>query len=167
MKHSAKTAFCGMAVALQLVILYIATMLKLNTIALMVVVSCIEILAVLRCGKTYAGAAFVATAILAWLLVPDKSLAVMYTVFFGWYGIVKSFAERGKSRILEWVIKIVVVNAAFFIGWYVLTAVLNLPAGKLHLWVIWTLGQIAFVAYDLFLSFAIGFYHRKVWKGNM
>ena len=54
---------------------------------------------------------FIATSILALLIIPSKTAVLFYALFFGNYPIIKSLAEQAKTRTVEWIIKLIIANA--------------------------------------------------------
>jgi hypothetical protein len=88
----------------------------------------------------------------------------LYALFFGYYPIVKSLAERVKrgTAILAWAIKLAVFNAAVTAVYYILTfAVFGL---QFHTILIYLAGNAAFALFDIGLSKLIGFYVARISK---
>ena len=122
--------------------------------------------AVMEGGYAYGILCFGAAAILGLLLFPAVPGTIFYAAFFGAYPLAKSFAERRQGRILAWAIKL----AAFFIALtFLLTVLGDFVLGAIPFaggsWpLIYGLGALAFVVYDMGFSKLIGFYLARVYK---
>ena len=93
------------------------------------------------------------------LLLPDKGVALMYLCFLGLYPTVKSRMENVKSRVVEWVGKFAFLNLALSICWFVFHS-LFLPALPQWIgektWLVYLVGNVVFLIYDIGLSRLIG-----------
>ncbi len=100
-----------MFTALGVAILYMGCFIEVMELTVAAVAAVLILLAVIEMGKRNATLIWLATSILALLLLPTKFIALEYALFIGVYPLIKAFAER-FSKILSWVIKIVFVNLA-------------------------------------------------------
>ena len=99
------------------------------------------------------------------LLLPQKQVAVLY-LLLGHYPVVKSLLEGLKSRVLEWVLKILVFYALLF-GLYfglreLFAELFTPPFGILALFFV--AAGAAFVAFDLAFSQLIVLYEQRILK---
>ncbi|MCL2588877.1 MAG: hypothetical protein FWD84_05655, partial [Oscillospiraceae bacterium] len=118
-------------------------------------------------GLKYGIFCFLTTAALGLLLATGIG-AILYLTLFGIYPLVKSIAERQRSQILGWVIKLLVFLLA--LSYYIFVWV-ELLLGVMPLidqaWpVIYAAGVAAFVVYDIGLSKLIGFYLARIYKNR-
>ena len=108
---------------------------------------------------------FGATLAFGFLMLNNKALIMPYLVFFGYYGILKSFIERMHTKAWPYIIKFLFFNGALF-AMYSLNQELVLsfaPPMSAYLFVI--LFNLIFLAYDfLFMLFKL-FYRRKINRG--
>lgn len=105
-----------------------------------------------------------ATALLALLLLPGTPLSALpYVLVLGLYGLVKSLAEAGHNRIVEWVWKLLYFNATMAV-YYLLIVTLLIPdiVWPVALWLLVLLAEAAFVAGDVIYSIAINFYEKRL-----
>lgn len=103
--------------------------------------------------------------VLAFLLLPDKFCAMLFAVLFGIYPVVKSAAERLKNRPGSWVVKLVAFNAALTVLVFIMGGLLTASLPSLlgdRLWLLYPLGSVVFVIYDLGLTKLIGAYLTRV-----
>lgn len=152
--------------ALGVVMLYLGSMVEVLDISMAVIASLICVFAVIEYGKGYPWLIFFVTAILSLLLLPSKTPAVMYAVFFGFYPIIKEKLER-LPRVLSWVLKEIIFNVAFVIMavlvMFVFTVgevVIDLP----YIIGIVFLGELTFVLYDIAMTRLISLYIFKLRK---
>ncbi len=164
MKNTKKLSFAAIIAALAVVILYIAAVLPSAKLALSAVAGIFIAAVLIECGWISALCSFAAASVIALLLLPQRFPAVMFLLFFGYYPLVKSLAEKRKSRVAEWLIKLAVFNIAaaalgtglisgFFTG-------LELPS--VPLWLIWLAANAVFVVFDFGFSALIAFYLRAI-----
>jgi len=106
---------------------------------------------------------YVVCSALGMLLLPDKSAPLLYAMFFGYYPIVKSLIERIKPSVLQWVLKLFVLNAALTIIWFFLRALVFAFGGQAPGTLLIYAGcNIVFILFDYGLSKAIGYYITNV-----
>ena len=130
------------------------------------------VLIVLNIGWGSAFAVYFITAVLSFLLVTDKEAALYYTVFLGYYPIIKGFIERIASKPLQYIVKLALFNTcmigAFFIG----MAVLSIPRESFTMfgvylpWVFLVAGNFVFVIYDLCVTRLVTLYLLK-WHNKL
>ena len=165
MKQKTKQiALGGILTALSVAILWLGSMLPGYDIPIAAIAGLIPAAAVVRGGIGSGLAVYGASSLLALVLLPQKILALWYLVIFGYYGVVKSLAERLPGRVLEWVVKALAYTAAFLTlhllfadAFAALTTLL--PLGILPVYLI---GLAVFCIYDIGFSRLIGLYLRRV-----
>ena len=116
-KNARKTrvmALSSLFVALSVVILYLGCFLEVVDLTVAAVASLLVLLSVIEMGKGTATMIWIATSILASLLLPNKFIAIEYACLMGVYPLVKAFAER-LPLVISWVIKLLFVNIALAI----------------------------------------------------
>ena len=99
-----RLTFSASMTALGVILLLLGSMLPGMRVACAAVAGVVVSLVVIRCGLLYALLSVVATAVLSFLLVPAKELALLYAVFFGPYALVKNLIERLHRLPLEWIV---------------------------------------------------------------
>ncbi len=86
-------------------------------------------------------------------------------MFFGYYPIIKSLAERVRPVILNWVIKLAVFEAAFSVIWFLFKSLIfDSRYLETHIIVIYLAGTAAFIVFDIGLTRLIGFYIHRISK---
>ena len=118
----------------------------------------------LSCPGSWAWGCFAVTAALALLLLPDKTLALLYALLPGYYPIVKLRLERRKGRGIRWGLKLGVFHAAALAVWLLARSYAPLSAllTGMSLWLIWAGALAAFLVYDYVLGQIILYYLRNI-----
>ena len=107
-------------------------------------------------GKKWALGVFFVTSIISAILLTDKEVALNYTLFFGYYPLLKPIYEK-LPRIISWLLKAVTFNAAIVIIGVIVTFVFELPFldedfGGFTIPVFIVLFNLVFVMYDIMFS---------------
>lgn len=154
-------SFIAICSALSLVMLYAVSVMPTIRIALCAAVSLVTAVTVIRCGKKAGAIQFVVSAILAFLLLPEKGVAVVYALFVGHYAVCKSVIEGLNRLWLEWVLKITLFNICAAAGYFLMTwlTAVELPVALPILFVI---GNIVFIIYDIALTVLIDFIVKRI-----
>ena len=163
-RKTKRIALGGVLSALSVAILWLGSLLPGYVIPAAAVAGLVPAAAVLT-GSLCAGLAVYGTSgLLALLLLPQKSAAIWYLVFFGHYGVVKSLAEQLKSRAAEWGVKWLTYTAAFLILYFLLHGAFTALTDLIPLSIsgVYGICLAAFVLYDLGFSRLIGLYLRRV-----
>ena len=106
------------------------------------------------------------------MLWAEKESMVLYVLFFGYYPLIKALTESIRNRVAEWVIKLVVFNAAV-IAVYAALKALGLPLDDFYIpginlslqtvmWLFLLAGNVVFVLYDIALTRALPFYFSRI-----
>lgn len=158
-----KIVVAGVLAALSVIILYLGCAIEVLDLTMSAIVSLLVVVIVIEMGYKYAWMTYIATAILSILLLPQKSPAIFYACFMGFYPIIKSYLERINSALARWVIKLVVGNAALALMFILMSLFLpdEFEGGWLML-VTYLLGIIAFLTYDVALSKLITLYFVRI-----
>ena len=152
--------------ALSVVLLYLGSLIEILDISMAVTASLTCIIAVIEYGKSAPWAIYGVTSVLSIILLPNKTPAVLYAAFFGFYPILKEKFEK-LSKPVSWILKEVVFNiclvimtvAVYFIstsGGDILSKSLPLLAATA------ILAEVVFVLYDIALTRVISFYIVKL-----
>ena len=121
-----------------------------------------------ECGAKVAVVSYVSVSLLSLILSPDKESALIFLSFVGYYPILNKYIDRLKSRLLRWVIRFALFNAAMVASYFVLSK-LFLAAelddfGKYTVPVLLGLGNLTLVFYDLMLRSVEVLYVRNLRK---
>lgn len=161
-RQTKKLALSAMFTALGVAILYMGCFIEVMELTVAAVAAILILLAVIEMGKKAATLIWLATSILAVLLLPTKFIALEYAFFIGSYPLIKALAER-FSLVASWVIKIVFVNLALglliVLGHYVFGYPLE------SLWMIiatFLLASVTGVIFDIALTRLVTLYLERL-----
>ena len=76
---------CAMLSALGVVVLYLGSFIEVLDASMSVIASLMTVIVVIEFGRSASWSIYAVTAVLSLLLLPNKSPAVMYAAFFGFY----------------------------------------------------------------------------------
>lgn len=153
MKNTGKTAVSAMLCALAAVIMYAGSLFGKIDIAVAVIASVCVSLALVKFGYFRAFAVYGVSAFLALLLCPVKTVPVMFAAFFGYYPVLKMYAETKFSKVFSYVIKYVSLNVSL-----VLLVAMALRFAKIHALVIaavFAASNILLPVYDIAYGMAV------------
>lgn len=162
-----KIAVCGVMSALELVILYLSGVFQAFDLSLAAFTVIFSVLVLIEYGKKPAWAIYGAVSVLALIIVPQKFTAVCYLLFFGCYPVIKAYLEKPK-KLLSWILKLLVFNAAFMLIYFVsikFVLVEEIAAvGSTFFFITLGLGNVAFILFDYVLTLIITLYIFKLRK---
>ncbi len=160
-----KLAICGMLSALGVIFLYVGSLIEVLDISAAVLASVLCIIAVIEYGGAAPFMIYGVTAILALLLLPNKTPAAFYTVFFGFYPIIKEKLEKLKKPIC-WLLKELIFNICLavivIIGIYLLGLQNNTLINPITVGAAFLVCEAVFILYDIALTRLITFYIIKL-----
>lgn len=151
----------GISIALSLVILYLSTIISINTIAILTVASSIIPITIIKSDIKTSILVYIITSILSFFFLPIN-YSLLYILLFGIYGIAKYFIEKLNKLPLEIVLKLVFFNIMLGIGYLLMDSLLNMINLKLSLWILLIIAQFAFLIYDYALTVIISFYLQRL-----
>ena len=152
--------------ALGVVLLYIGSIVEVLDLSAAVLASLACIIAVIEYGKGAPWAVYGVTSVLALILLPVKTPAAFYAIFFGFYPILKEKIER-RPRLVRWVIKEAIFNVCLVVMGFALyflstTGDNLLLENPLLIAATVVMAELAFVLYDIALTRVITFYIIKL-----
>ena len=162
--RSRPLARSSLAVAGGVVMLYLAAIVPSGRLALLCAASVWAAFIRMSCSVRWAVGCFAVTAAAAFLLLPAKSMAILYAAFFGYYPLIRLETERIKSKAFRWGVRFLLFNAVLILLYYLAETLftelpLQLTGSPLLLLLI---GNAAFLAYDFALQQLILYYIRTM-----
>ena len=174
--QSGRMALCGVLAALTVAILLAGTALGIGTYAAPMLASFLLIPALVEYGPCTALTQYVASAVLAVLLVPDPELSLFYALVLGPYPVEKMLLDRILPAVLRWAAKVAVFNGSaavmYALLWLVfLPGMTDLMSGTAALTVAFVLlCNLAFVMCDRAVAALTLVYRlrlRRYWKKRL
>lgn len=160
-----KVAYPAVLGALAVILVYLASLAPTGRWGIVALAGLLPAAAVVSVGLKAGFLCWAGASLLVLLLVPDKFCALLFTVLFGLYPMVKSMAEKPRKRFVEYLVKLGFFNMVFT-GLYLgmmgaLLASLPGPLGG-SLWALYPAANIVFVLYDYGFSKLIAVYIGRV-----
>jgi len=162
-----KIAFGGIVSAAAVVIMFLGSVIPFATISVPAIASVCVLLFVAEFGKASALGVYFVTAVLSFLVAPDKEMALLFFCFFGFYPVVKSVIEQKFHKgILGWVIKFLIFNLCIVSLYIVITKIFVIPAVQAEFremtrWFVaglLALSNITFFVFDIALTRLVSAY---------
>lgn len=162
--RSGRTALGGVLAAVSLALLWVAGMAPSGRLGLTALAGLGPVVAVLTAGRAAGYLCWAASGTLGLLLTPDKGIAALYLAFFGLYPVVKARLESMDRRWAEWTLKLVYFNGVLtgFVALFQQLIFPVLPNWMTGQPVLYGLGNLAFVLYDVGLSRLIALLLRRL-----
>ncbi len=114
-KVSYKVSLGGIVSALCLVLMFLTAVFPPLNITLPLFAGMLMTVVAIEVSPSWAWVTYATVAILSFFITPDKEAAIFFTIFFGFYPILKDTLEKIKFKILKWLLKFVVFNIAIVI----------------------------------------------------
>lgn len=172
MKNSFKLAFGGVATALALVFMLITPILPIALYSCAVLSGLCVALACEEIGIRLGCCVYAAVSFLSLLLIPDKEPVIIFMLLFGIYPVLNAILDKSRNKLLtkrfiRTVIKLIFINAACVVYFFMTVYILGVPKesfniGDVYLpWVFLLFGNIICIMYDIALIRFIVLYKLK------
>lgn len=150
--------------ALALVLLYLGTMVPTGTWGIAAVAGIMPVFAVLSSGLASGFLCWAGVTLLAFLLLPDKFLALLFGALFGLYPVLKGVIERLRKLPMEYPLKLAFFNASLTVIFLTMKAsvLASLPTALSVVWILYLVGNVVFLVYDFGLSRLISFFMARL-----
>ncbi len=145
-----------------LAILWMACLFPTGKPGITAVAGLFPMIGVLAAGRSVGYLCWAAAAVLAFLLLPDKGVALLFALFLGVYPVVKERMEAIRSLPLEWVLKLFYFNLAFTLFLYVFSQLFLPMLPKWPGGILYGAGNAVFVCYDIGLTRLIGLLRARL-----
>ena len=116
MKPSYKIALGAVFMALSAIFMMATSVIPIASFAFPAIAGALLIVINVELGRKWALLVYVGVSLLSLFLSSDHTAVVSFIVFFGYYPIVKGIIEKCRKPVLEWVLKMLLFNAAIAVG---------------------------------------------------
>lgn len=159
-----RLARASVAAAFSVAALYLGSLIPTARLAVVCLASLGVVFVRMSCPGRWGLLCFFVSALAALLLLPDKTVAILFAAFFGYYPLLKLAAERIGNAAVRWGVKLLAFNAAAgLVYWFYRALFLSLvPRFSAVPALLFVLGNAAFLAYDYALSQLILYYLRNI-----
>ncbi|MDY4813789.1 MAG: hypothetical protein SO152_08080 [Ruminococcus sp.] len=165
-----KVAVGGVFSAIALVLMMLTGVFPFGTYAFPVIAGVMLIVIYLEFGFRWSMLVYGVISIMSVLFVSDKEAALFFLLLFGYYPVVKSFIERIKSKIVQYIIKLAIFNTAAVSVYFLMLFVFGMPADSFELFgvniplIFLIVGNFVFLIYDLAINVVVAQYLQKYRK---
>jgi len=156
MKKTRYTTISGMVSALSVVIMLLTNIMPSMMYVIPIITGAIVFAVNEIIGKKWALGVFFVTSFISFILLTDKEAALNYTLFFGYYPLLKPLYEK-LPKVLSWGVKVLTFNVALVAIGLIVTFIFKLPfldedMGKFTIPIFAVLFNAVFVMYDIMFT---------------
>jgi hypothetical protein len=158
-----KIALNGILGALAVICLLLATVLPTNRLSFYALSSFFIAVSIIESGVRAGWIFYLASSLLALIIVPEKLGIIPYVIFFGLYGLVKYYIEKLDKIIIEYILKFVYFNISAGIAVLTISSLFGIEMSvKLPWWLLIIALEIVFLIYDFVYTLFINYYREKL-----
>jgi len=161
--NAKRLALGGILAALTLITLYAESVLPTSKLSLYALSSFFVSVIVIESGIKWAWIFYIASSILALIILPDKIALIPYLVFFGVYGILKFYIEKIRNIIVELILKYAYFNLCLLLALLLIKKIfLDMLNIAFSLWILIVVLEVVFLVYDYAFTFFIQYYNKRI-----
>ena len=155
-KKSGQVALGGIATGMCIALMFATGMIPFSYYALPALAGLVLIAVREENGLSTALIVFAAVSLLSVFVVPIKEAALLFIAFFGYYPILQETFAKIRPKVLSWVVRLVIFNAAVVAAYWVIVNVFGITEileefgdfGKYSVLVLLAFANVFFVIYD-------------------
>lgn len=156
-------ALNGILGALAVICLLLAAVLPTGRISMYSLSSFFIAVSIIEGGIGIGWIFYLVTGLLAFIVIPEKSVVILYVIFFGIYGIVKYYVEKINNIVVEYMLKFVYFNACVTIALFVIKGIFQFDKfDKAPFWLVLIIAEVVFFLYDFVYTLFINYYVSKI-----
>lgn len=173
MSYTKKLALSGVFAGLALALMWIVSFVPSMDYALPAAAGMLTMLLVVEVGPSWSMGVYVVAATLALLLLPNKSAALFYAMFFGYYPALKALLERRLPVWLGWICKFAVFNGTIVSAYLLAVRVFGVDLddfgefGRYAELVLLATGNLAFFVYDKMVLSVFWMLYQRRWRKKL
>jgi len=158
-----KLALSAILSAMAVALLFVSCLTPTMQLAVIAFAGLLSAVVLIECGISWSVLVWLCTALLSFLLLPDKSSALFYLLYFGHYPIVKYLTETIRKPWLEWTAKLGVCHICLAAIWLLLKLFFSQwTAGDAVWYLMWLACVAVFVLYDLAMTRLLVLYQHRI-----
>ena len=164
-KKTRAVTLSAMLSALCVVLLFIASVFPTGQLGLVAAASLFVAAAVIEIGIGSGVSVFIISSILGMLIVPNKTAALLFVMFFGYYPVIKELSGRVRGIAIQWMIKLIVFNASLTLTFFMIKELfIAFTSRPLGMALLYAAGNAVFILFDYGYSKLILFYKERIHK---
>ncbi len=119
-KISYRISLGGIAAAICLLLMFFTAVFPILNVALPLFAGTLLAVVAIEINPGWGFVTYAAVACLSLFITPDKDAVIIFIMFFGYYPVLKFLLEKIISKVLQWIIKLAVFNAAIIASYYIM-----------------------------------------------
>lgn len=127
-RNSMQVALCGLLASLMIIVMLLGSIVPMAALLCPAIAALFLIPAIRECGMSTGISLYGATAVLSLILVPDKEVALLFTMFMGPIPLLRPLIDRISPRPLRIFIKLLACNLLLVLCYTILLLVFT-PTG--------------------------------------
>ena len=164
--HAKSVVYAAVFGALALVFLYFGTLVPTGRWGMAALAGLMPAVAVISAGMSSGVICWLGVSVLAFFVIPDKLMALLFGILFGLYPVVKCKVESLRHMALEYLLKLAFFNLSFTALFFTMkAAVLDaLPVALRVVWLLYLAGNVVFLVYDYGFTKLISMYMARIYR---
>lgn len=164
MRKTKKITLSAMIVALSTVFMVLGAVIEVLDLSVCALASLLVCFVYIEIGSPYTWLVWLCTSLTTFVCFPGSIVWMEYFLIFGIYPILKAYIEKLPRKI--WIIaKLLFINAIIWVLIFAVELILGIPFFAVDkVWLkaaIYVLMNVAFIAYDLFITVLVRVYFEK------
>lgn len=164
---SFKVAMGGVMSAVCLMMMFASGFLPMLDYAIPTFAGFVTVIMTVEVSRGWALATYICVSVLCPLITPNIEASMLFILFMGYYPILKFSLDKMKCKLLSWLIKFGIFNAAviifYFFCQYVMTGGEDMlegmeSFGKYAIYVLWGMANLLFIIYEYTIGLMTGVY---------
>ena len=165
MRTTKKLTLSSVMTALGAVIIALGAMVEVLDLTVCALASLIVVFIYLEIGSPYTWLTWLATSLITFFIFPGKPIWLNYFLIFGIYPLLKAYIEKLPKAV--WLlVKLAYANAVIWAMLFLMNLIFGISLfEKDILWLkiaLYAVMNVAFVAYDLFITVSVRIYFVKI-----
>lgn len=163
MRSAKNLALAGIFSALCVVFLFVGSLFQTLDLSAAAIASIVVLISYIELGKGWSLGVYAVASVLSILLLPQKTAAVVFAFFVGFYPIIKVFLNNIKPKWLSYAVRIVCFNLFLTILIFISKKFFGIEEDFLGFgYVIYGLANLAFIVFDFALERISVFYILRI-----
>lgn len=118
-KISYKVSLGGIVAALCLTMMFLTAVFPPLNMTLPLFAGMLISVVAIEVSPSWALVTYIVVAILSFFITPDKEAAIFFSVLFGYYPVLKDAVDKMKAKLISFIIKLAVFDAAMILIYYI------------------------------------------------
>ena len=155
----------GVLLGLSIALLYLKMLVPVLDFSIYILISFFTGVILQESNHGWAWLFFISSVILSLILPVNKLSFLLFYSFFGYFGIMKFYIEKINLKFVGFILKIVLINSAIILNYYIASTFLPGIFGKgIQLYLIMLVATAFVFIYDYVYTLAMVFYNSKLRK---